>query len=504
MQESFDIALGIVETLAAIFVFFLGLGLLAIIVMYIVDKTQKTHAIRRNFPVIGRFRYLFENLGEYFRQYFFAADREELPFNRAQRSWVYRAAKGVDNTVAFGSTRDLRPVGTPIFVNCPYPVLDEDSAPTSALEIGPYAREPYITHSIFNVSAMSYGAISKPAVLALSKGSKMAGNWMNTGEGGLSPYHLEGGADIVFQIGTAKYGVRNKDGGINDDKLREVAAHDQVKMIELKLSQGAKPGKGGILPGEKVTEEIAQIRGIPAGEDSISPNRHPEIDSAADLLDMINHIRDVTGLPVGFKSVIGAYGWLDELFELVNERGIESAPDFITVDSGDGGTGAAPMSLIDCVGLPIRESLPLVVDMINRHSLKGRIRVIASGKLVTPSEAAIALCLGADFVNSARGFMFALGCIQALQCNKNTCPTGITTHDKKLQGGLVVTDKAERVRRYSESMHKEIGVIAHSCGVREPRQLRRYHCRVVQNDGRSVPLDELFPDALPTRTADAA
>ena len=288
MQEVFGTALSIVSALSAILVFILGLGLLAVIFMYIVDRTQKTHAIRRNFPVIGRFRYLFENLGEYFRQYFFAQDREEMPFNRAQRTWVYRAAKGVDNTIAFGSTRDLRPVGTAIFVNCPYPVLDEDSAPISELEIGPYARQPYVTDSVFNVSAMSYGAISKPAVLALSKGSKMAGNWMNTGEGGLSPYHLEGGADIVFQIGTAKYGVRNKDGGLNDDKLREVAAHDQVKMIELKLSQGAKPGKGGILPGEKVTEEIAGIRGIAAGEDSISPNRHPEIDSASDLLDVIN------------------------------------------------------------------------------------------------------------------------------------------------------------------------------------------------------------------------
>jgi glutamate synthase domain-containing protein 2 len=209
---------------------------------------------------------------------------------------------------------------------------------------------------------------------------------------------------------------------------------------------------------------------------------------------MISRIRDVTGLPVGFKAVIGAYGWLDELFELINERGIESAPDFITVDSGDGGTGAAPMSLIDCVGLPIRESLPLVVDMINRHGLKGRIRVIASGKLVTPAEAAMALCAGADFINSARGFMFALGCIQALQCNKNTCPTGITTHDKRLQRGLVVADKAERVKNYSNMMRKEIGIIAHSCGVREPRKLKRYHCRVVQADGRSLPLDEFYPD----------
>jgi glutamate synthase domain-containing protein 2 len=494
MQESFLSAMNVVQIMSALLVLLLGLGILAVIVMYVIDVTQKESAIRRNFPVIGRFRYFFENLGEYFRQYFFAQDREEMPFNRAQRSWVYRAAKGIDNTIAFGSTRDLRPTGTIIFVNCPYPVLERDIAPASAKTIGPYARQPYTTNSIFNVSAMSYGAISKPAVLALSKGSAMAGNWMNTGEGGLSPYHLEGGADIVFQIGTAKYGVRDKDGAISDEKLKEVAAHDQVKMIEIKLSQGAKPGKGGILPGAKVTKEIAKIRGIPVGEASISPNRHPEIDSAEELLDMINHVREVTGLPVGFKTVIGAYGWLDELFELVLQRGIESAPDFITVDSGDGGTGAAPMSLMDYVGLPIRESLPLVVDIVNKYGLDDRLHVIASGKLITPAEAAWALCVGADFINSARGFMFSLGCIQALQCNKNTCPTGIATHKKDLQRGLVVADKAERVRHYSESMHKEIGIIAHSCGVREPRQLKRFHCRIVQEAGQSVPLNEIYPD----------
>ena len=501
MKDTFISALDVVQTLSAILVFLIGIGILIVIVMYIVDVNQTEHAIRRNFPVIGRFRYLFENMGEYFRQYFFAQDREEMPFNRAQRSWVYRAAKDIDTTVAFGSTRDLRPVGTLIFVNCPYPVLEIDVAQTTELTIGQYARQPYVTDSLFNVSAMSYGAISKPAVLALSKGSAMAGNWMNTGEGGLSPYHLEGGADIVFQIGTAKYGVRNKDGSLNDDKLREVTAHDQVKMIELKLSQGAKPGKGGILPGQKVTKAIAEIRHIPEGEDSISPNRHPEIDSAEDLLNVINHIRDVSGKPVGFKTVIGAYGWLDELFELVLERGVESAPDFITVDSGDGGTGAAPMSLMDSVGLPIRESLPLVVDMINKYGLDDRIHVVASGKLITPTEAAWALAVGADFINSARGFMFALGCIQAMQCNKNTCPTGITTHDKHLQRGLVVEDKAERVRQYSLHMRKEIGIIAHSCGVREPRGLKRFHCRVVQDDGRSVPLDELYPDVVPEKAA---
>tara|TARA_R110002096_G_scaffold65006_4_gene158315 strand:+ start:40407 stop:41894 length:1488 start_codon:yes stop_codon:yes gene_type:complete len=489
-----DSAVDWVATLSSIFVFVVGALLLSIVVMFIIDITQTKHAVRRNFPVIGRFRYVFEHMGEFLRQYFYAQDREEMPFNRAQRSWVYRAAKGVDSTVAFGSTLNISPTGTPIFVNCPYPTLESDTSPSPAMLIGPYARKPFEAKSLVNVSAMSYGALSKPAVQALSNGSRMAGNWLNTGEGGISPWHLEGGCDLVFQIGTAKYGARDPDGNLSDEKIRQIGEIEQVRMIELKLSQGAKPGKGGILPAEKVTEEIAAIRGIPVGEASISPNRHPDINSATDLLDMINRLRDVSGLPVGFKAVIGAYGWLDELFAEINRRGIESAPDFITVDSGDGGTGAAPMSLIDNVGLPIKESLPLVVDMLCKYGLRERVRVIASGKLINPADAAVALCMGADFINTARGFMFALGCIQALQCNKNTCPTGITTHNARLQRGLVPENKAKRVQRYSETIRKEIGIIAHSCGVPEPRRLRRFHCRIVQEDGRSVPLDELYPE----------
>ena len=484
-----------VQTLSSIFVFLVGALLLLIVVLFVIDITQTKHSVRRNYPVIGRFRYLFEHMGEFFRQYFFALDREEMPFNRAQRSWVYRAAKGVDNTVAFGSTLNLSPPGTAIFVNCPYPTLEEDTVPTAPLVIGPYAKRPYEAKSIVNVSAMSYGALSKPAVLALSHGSRMGGNWLNTGEGGISPWHLEGGCDLVFQIGTAKYGVRDADGNLSDEKLRAIEDMPQVKMIELKLSQGAKPGKGGILPGEKVTAEIAGIRGIREGEASISPNRHPEIDSTSDLLDVINRMRDLSGVPVGFKAVIGSWGWLEELFEEINRRGKESAPDFIAVDSGDGGTGAAPMSLIDNVGLQIKESLPLVVDLLKKHGLRERIRVVASGKLINPADAAAAICMGADFINTARGFMFALGCIQALQCNKNTCPTGVTTHNKRLQRGLVPENKAKRVAQYVETMRKEIGTIAHSCGVTEARGLRRYHCRIVQDNGQSVPLDELYPEA---------
>jgi len=327
---------------------------------------------------------------------------------------------------------------------------------------------------------------------------------MNTGEGGLAPAHLEGGCDIVFQIGTAKYGVRDAQGNLSDDKLREVAAHDQVRMFEIKLSQGAKPGKGGILPGAKVTAEIAAIRGIPEGEDSISPNRHVEVDSAEDLLDMIDRVRRVTGKPVGFKAVIGAYGWIETMCEEIHRRGIASAPDFITVDSADGGTGAAPMSLIDFMGLPIRESLPMVIDIINRQGLNDRIPVIASGKLITPAQVAWAICTGADFIVSARGFMFALGCIQAMQCNKNTCPTGITTHDPRLQSGLVPEDKAKRVQRYAENMIHEVGVIAHSCGVPQPRRLRRMHCRIVGENGKSTPLDELYPEVTSSTGTRAA
>ena len=447
-----DDLLNLITILSSVFLFVIGSLVLIVAVIYVIDRTQKQQAVRRNFPVIGRFRYWFEHLGEFFRQYFFAMDREEMPFNRAERSWVYRAAKGVDATVAFGSSRDLKPTGTVLFVNCPYPTLDEDAAPIGAVMVGPNCEQPYTTHSIFNISGMSYGAISGPAVLALSNGARMAGVWMNTGEGGLSPYHLQGGADIVFQIGTAKYGVRDEQGHLSDERLADVAAQPQVRMFEIKLSQGAKPGKGGILPGGKVTEEISKIRLIPVGADSLSPNRHPEIDSEADLLDMIDRVRRATGKPVGFKTVVGAYGWLDRLFAAIRERGIDSAPDFITIDSADGGTGAAPMSLIDYMGLPVKESLPLVVDLLDAHGLRERIKVIASGKMITPAEAAWALCAGADFVVSARGFMFALGCIQALQCSKNTCPTGITTHNKKLQRGLDPEDKAERVRRYAEQM----------------------------------------------------
>jgi glutamate synthase domain-containing protein 2 len=492
-MPSHDFVMTSLDYLSTLFVTAIGVGVFVVVVLFIIDITQTKDAVRRNFPVLGRFRYLFSALGEFFRQYFFAMNREEMPFNRAEREWIDRAAKGHNNTVAFGSSKSLTPPGTVIFVNCPFPTLDEDAIDMQPLMIGPYCKNPYNAPSFFNISAMSYGALSTPAVRALSKGAKIANCWMNTGEGGLSPHHLEGGCDIVMQIGTAKYGVRDKDGNLSDDKLREIAAHKEVKMFELKMSQGAKPGKGGILPAVKVTSEIAKIRGIPEGQDSISPNRHPEINSPDNMLDVINRIRDVTGKPVGFKAVIGAYGWLEELCEAIHKRGIEQAPDFITVDSGDGGTGAAPMALMDNVGLLIKESLPLVSDILHKYGLRERIRLIASGKLVTPSEVGWAIASGADFVNSARGFMFSLGCIQSLKCNKNTCPTGITTHNKRLQKGLNPEDKAVKVANYCMNMVHEVQVISHSCGVSRPRLMGRKHIRIVQGNGKSIPMDELYP-----------
>jgi glutamate synthase domain-containing protein 2 len=359
--------------------------------------------------------------------------------------------------------------------------------------IGPYAREPYSHAAFFNISAMSFGALSAPAVRALSRGAAKAGIWLDTGEGGLAPYHLEGGCDIVFEIGTAKYGVRTPDGRLDDDKLRAICAHEQVKMISVKLSQGAKPGLGGLLPGAKVTPEIAMIRGIPVGEDSVSPNRHLDIGNVVQLLDFVAHVREVSGLPVGFKAVLGRIEWIRDLCMEVHRRGLPSAPDFIIVDGSEGGTGASPQTLMEGMGLPLRESLPLLVDTLIEQGLRERIKVICAGKCITAYEVAWALAMGADFVNSARGFMFALGCIQAMRCNRNTCPTGITTHDPRLQRGLVVTDKAARVANYARNVMHEVGIIAHSCGAPDPRSLRREHCRVVMDDGLSRSLEDLHP-----------
>jgi glutamate synthase domain-containing protein 2 len=436
-----------------------------VVAVYVHDVRQSHHTILRNFPVIGHFRYFAETWGEYMRQYQYLPDWAERPFNRLERSWVYRSAKGVSNLVSFGSEN------VPSFIvrKAACPMLDEEkrSYPGKLIGVasGPGAsREPYVAQSFFNISGMSYGALSQAAVTALSKGAKLAGVWMSTGEGGLSKFHLEGGGDIVMQIGTAKYGVRDANGALSDDRLREIAACPQVKMFEVKLSQGAKPGKGGILPGNKVTKEIAEIRGIPEGQDSVSPNRHRDIGNIAELGAFIAHVREVTGKPVGVKFVVGDPRFIDDWFGDCALHP-EHCPDYVQVDGGEGGTGAAPAPLADYVGLPITQALPYVSALRDEHGLHERIRIVASGKLVTPDKVAWALCMGADFVSSARGFMFSLGCIQAMKCGSGKCPTGVTAVDPKLIRGLDPTDKAVRVSKYARQVADEVEIIAHSCGL---------------------------------------
>ena len=461
-------------------------------ILFALDVLQNEDAIRRNYPVIGRFRGLFTTLGEFFRQYFFAMDREELPFNRAERDWVDHASEGGKSTVAFGSTKQMTAVGNAIFVNASFPPLEHEFDAVDPKVIGPDAQQPYHPKSLFNISGMSYGAISAPAIEALSRGAAKAGCWLNTGEGALAPMHEAASADIVFQIGTAKYGVQAPGATMDWDKLRALAVKPNIKMFELKLAQGAKPGKGGILPARKVNEDIARVRGIPVGQPSVSPSRHRDIGSEAELHAMIAKMKQVTGKPVGIKIVVSSSDLIDGLSKVAAELGPEGLPDFITVDGGDGGTGASPMPLMDNVGLPLREALVLAVDALNRNGLRDRIRVIASGKLVTPYGVALALATGADFVVSARGFMFALGCIQAMKCNKNTSPTGITTHNPRLQEGLDPTDKAERVAQYVASVCEDVATIAHSCGVPNPQDLARKHVRIIQPDGTSRNFAELY------------
>ncbi len=453
----------------------LAILVLATVALYIHDRRQTQHTILRNFPVVGYFRYFAETLGEYMRQYQYLPDWAERPFNRLDRSWVYRSAKGISNLSSFGSEN----VPSFVFRNAAFPVLDEEkqSFPGKWIGVteGPGAcRTPFFGASFFNISGMSYGALSHAAVSALSRGAKQAGVWLATGEGGLAPYHLEGGCDIVMQMGTAKYGVRDALGNLSEDRLRELAAHEQVRMFEVKLAQGAKPGKGGILPGIKVTPEIAKIRGIPVGEDSISPNRHHDIGNVMELGAFIDRVRRVTGKPVGVKFVVGDPSFLDDWFSdcVANP---EHCPDYVQVDGGEGGTGAAPAPLIDYVGLPITEALRHVVAARERFGLIERVRIVASAKLITPDKVAWALCMGADFVSSARGFMFSMGCIQAMKCG-----TGVTSSEPRLISGLDPTDKAVRVARYAMRVREEVEIIAHSCGATDPSGFRPHHVTAIE------------------------
>ncbi len=446
--------------------------LLPIAVLGARDLTQKRHTILRNFPVIGHFRYLFEAIRPEINQYFVESDTDGVPFSRNARSVVYQRAKRV---------LDTRPFGTQIDVYAPGHEWIEHSMLARTPKVthprilvgGPHCEQPYFA-SVLNVSAMSFGALSDNAVRALSHGAKLGGFAVNTGEGGVSAYHLEGGADLIWQLGTGYFGARTADGAFDPERFAAQAARDEIKMIEIKLSQGAKPGHGGILPAAKLTPELAQIRGVPLGQDVLSPPAHSAFRGPTGLLNFVARLRDLSGgKPVGFKICIGRRHEFLAICKAMLRTGI--TPDYIAVDGAEGGTGAAPLEFADSMGYPLTEALIFVDDALRGCGLRDRIRVFASGKIVTGFGLARAIALGADAGYSARGMMMALGCIQALRCNSNACPAGVATQDPHLVAGLVPEDKAHRVHGFHEGTVHALAEIAGAAGLDAPAGLTRRH-----------------------------
>jgi len=439
---------------------------------------NKSHIITHNFPVVGHFRYMLESIGPELRQYIVANNREELPFNRIERGWIYASAKNENNYEGFGTDRDIY-ASQYIFINnamMPYKV--EDSHPNAKdpyflpcakiMGAGRRAR-PYRPASIINVSAMSYGSLSAKAIESLNRGCHKAHAYHNTGEGGLSAYHKKGG-DVVFHFGTGYFGVRADDGNFSMEKMKKlVSENPQVRAIEVKLSQGAKPGKGGVLPGSKITKEIAEIRGVEMGKDVLSPPTHKAFSNVPELVDFIESIAAETGLPVGIKAAIGKTESWKQLAKIMQDMG--RGPDFITIDGGEGGTGAAPPSFADHVALPWVFGFSDIYKIFKAHNLTDRVVFIGSGKLGFPAKGAMAFAMGIDVINVAREAMLSIGCIQAKVCHNNTCPTGIATQNKWLQAGINIEDKAERVHYYFKNFNKELLEITHACGYEHPAQL---------------------------------
>ena len=447
--------------------------LLLTVINFFYRHVQTRRTILRNFGILGQARYILESLGPELRQYLFSSDTEERPFTRVERSEVYRKAKGIDSAISFGSQREFD--ATEIKLRHSMYPTDKDTIEPFSLTFGEErgCEAAYTIDKHVMISAMSFGSLGKQAVRALSEGGKLAGIAVNTGEGGWPKFHLMGGADLIFQMGTAKFGVRKDDGYLDDDKLRKLAAEPQVKMIEIKLSQGAKPGKGGLLPKEKITPEISELRGVPMGEDVVSPPYHHECKTAADTVQFVKRVQEVSGLPTGLKFCVGNTGQVRELFEAMRDADV--FPDYVSIDGGEGGTGAAPRVFLDGVGVPLLPALEAVQGMLVQLGIRDRLKLVAAGKLLTAIRQAHALCLGADACYSARGFMLAIGCIQALECSHNTCPVGITTHDPKLQRGLVIPDKAKRVANYVKGLDKDMYEIVASLGVRSMREFSRAH-----------------------------
>lgn len=459
------------------------------------DSLQDEHSLRRNFPLISRARWIAEYLRPFVRQYFIESEIDGAPINRMFRSIVYQRAKRDNHTNPFGTKVDVYRDGYEWLAHSLGAVNVDECDEQPRVTIGGEACEQKYSASILNISAMSFGSISSAAIIALNRGAKEGNFYHNTGEGGISPYHLQGG-DLVWQIGTGYFGCRTADGRFDAALFKKTAAGDSVRMVELKLSQGAKPGRGGLLPAGKNTVEIAEIRAVEPGTKVVSPSRHAEFDSPVGLLDFLQKMRELSeGKPVGFKLCIGRRREFVAICKAMVETGI--LPDFITVDGGEGGTGAAPLEYSNSVGMPLREAVAFVDDCLCGFGLRDQIRIIASGKILTGFHLVKNLALGADLCNSARGMMLALGCVQSLLCHTNQCPTGVTTQNPKLIRGLVVEDKYQRVYRFQdETVHSVIDLLS-SSGLEHSSELNRSHIYRRINQREVLRYDEMFPPVVP-------
>ncbi|MCH8863325.1 MAG: FMN-binding glutamate synthase family protein [Proteobacteria bacterium] len=461
------------------------LGPLALLGIW--DLVQTRHSVLRNYPIIGHLRWLFEEIRPELRQYFFTGDKEEEPFNRDQRSLVYQRAKDVEDNTPFGTKLDVYEEN--------YAWLNHSMAPKPISEAacrtlvgGPDCKQPY-SASVLNISALSFGALSGNAIAALNKGAKLGNFAHDTGEGSISRYHRSGGGDLIWEIGTGYFGCRKEDGSFCADTFAARASEEQVRMIEIKLSQGAKPGHGGILPGAKVTPEIAEARDVPQGQDVISPPAHSAFSTPIQMMEFIAVLREKSGgKPVGFKLCVGHRWEFMALCKAMIETGI--APDFIVVDGSEGGTGAAPLEFTDHIGTPLVDGLAFVQNALVGSGLRGKISVAASGKVISAFDMVKLMSLGADWVNAARAFMFAVGCIQSQACHTNRCPTGVATQDKRRQAALDVDDKAKRVFNYHRNTIHALTEVLSSAGLASPEDLRREHFWVRDGDSIAHPAEE--------------
>lgn len=462
------------------------LGPLAALGFY--DAFQRTHAILRNYPIVGHGRYMLESLRPELHQYFVESNTGGKPFSREERSAVYQRAKDVRDTVPFGTQRDVDAKGYEYITHSL--ICGETKEPPRIRIGGTDCKKPYEA-SLLNISAMSYGSLSDAAVLALNGGAKDGGFAHNTGEGGVSPYHLQPGGDLIWQVGTGYFGCRGSNGEFDPERFTETVAHDEIKMVELKLSQGAKPGHGGILPAAKVTAEIAGIRGIPVGETCVSPPSHTAFSTPTGLLEFIARLRELSGgRPVGIKLCVGRPEEFLSICLAIRKTGI--APDYVAVDGGEGGTGAAPIEFSNHVGMPLTDGLVTVHNLLVGFGLRDNIRIIASGKVTTGFKMARLMALGADVCSSARAMMFALGCIQARRCNANDCPTGVATQDRNLISGLVVQDKRKRICRYHAATLESLMELVAATGLVSPLELRPHHIYRRVEDYKVQTFEEIY------------